>query len=959
MLNGCQNFCLYYQNTSGLRTKIEKLFVKSSALDYNIIVFTETWLTENHNNLELFDCKLYNVFRKDRCPVKTRLGRGGGILVAVQNNLHVKKLELHFNLLNIDIDQLILKISFTKTFEILLIVSYIPPNSPLSVYETHIKNCNFYLENLLDYQHVIYMGDFNLGQICWNLDKNLLPFQIKNDFDSLLLEFLSLNNLYQINNILNENFRILDLVMVDNDFNHNIFEPILPIFDKTFHHAPITVEFSVQNFQPLGNSCNFSYDFKNADYQSINLYLCDIDWLNVLSRLELKEMYCTFLSTFLEAINLFVPKKPLIVSSKPPWYNKRLSNLKNKKNKSFKRLRSDVNNHLLKNNYIKLQKDFDVLNSFLYKSYIISTESSIKNNSKVFWQFINSKRKSNGLPTFMHYLDDGSADPEIICDLFATYFKSVYSEPTTLVPDFPNLSSLFNLSDLHLTISDIEDGLENLNAKTSLDSDGICNLFLVNCSKFVSLPLFIIFNMSLSTGTFLDHWKISQVVPIFKSGNKQDICNYRPISKIPCIPKLFEKLITLQISPFINKSLSDSQHGFRAGRSTATNLVLFTNYVFNNFSNRQQTDVIYTDFAKAFDKVDHKTLLHKLDVLGFKSNLLLWLSSYLKNRYQVVNINGAVSNKFEVTSGVPQGSHLGPLLFLLFINDLPSVIKFSHCLLFADDLKIFRHVSHLNDCLLIQLDLNAVSGWCKNNNLLLNINKCHSFTFFRTSSSFEFGYSIDSIYLVKVSTIKDLGILFDPKLTFDSHVNLIISKSLSMLGFLKRNTLEFSNIDCILTLYNALVRPNLEYCCIVWNPTYSSHSLRIEKVQSNFTRYLFYKLGWQIERPNYTVRCALFGITMLDIRRKMYSIIFIRDLVQNHINCPDLLKKLCFYAPLRPLRENFHFVSRFSRSQFTESETIQHCCKHVNSILNKIDIFQECTRNTFKKNLVLILNQNN
>ena len=910
-------------------------------------------------NCELLDPQLFNVYRKDRCPKNSGLSRGGGVLIATRSHFNVKTLKLHYELHNIDIDQLILLITFSNSFELIVIVSYIPPNSSLEIYECHFNNCNHYLDNLRDHQHVMYVGDFNLGHLSWQFQNAVMPSEVSSSIDFSLLEFVSLNTLTQINNIPNESNRILDLILVSTDYLTKLFPPDCPLFDKTFHHSPVVVELSIIRYQSLTTDSKFVYNFKKADFHGLNSYLSLIDWETCLKPLDLKSMYSTFLNTFLNAINNFVPKKPVLSSRKPPWYNKRLSNLKNKKSKSYKRYRSDPDDIVLKQTYIKLQKEFDTLNAFLYKTYIISTEDSVKKNSKMFWQFINSKRKSNGLPSYMFYLDNDSSDTSVICNLFADYFKSVYSnsDSSPLLSDLFSSNPVFNISTLNLSLLDVESALLAIDDNTSLDLHGIANFFLKNCAINISLPLLLIFNKSLSSGSFLDDWKLSQIVPIHKSGCKEDIRNYRPISKLPCIPKLFESIITNKISPHINKWLSECQHGFRAGRSTVTNLALFCNHVFNNFEHRLQTDVIYTDFAKAFDKVNHSILIQKLNSLGFKSQILSWLSSYLINRFQIVKIGASFSNKFKVTSGVPQGSHLGPVLFLLFINDLPGVVKHSVCLLFADDLKIFRSISSKNDCQLLQSDLNAVSIWCKNNHLTLNIKKCQCMTFCRSSVKFSFQYNIDLVELIKIDSVKDLGVLFDSKLTFCQHIDYIISKSLAMLGFVQRNSAEFNDPSTILCLYNSLVRPHLEYCSVIWNPILISHCLRIEKVQKKFTRIAFYKLGWQMERPSYLTRCALFGMSSLENRRKMFSIIFIRDLIHNNIQCPELLDKLCFYSPQRPLREKFHFVLKLCRSKFTQSETMHNCCKITNDFVDKIDIFETRERHIFKLSIVMILNQ--
>ena len=346
-------------------------------------------------------------------------------------------------------------------------------------------------------------------------------------------------------------------------------------------------------------------------------------------------------------------------------------------------------------------------------------------------------------------------------------------------------------------------------------------------------------------------------------------------------------------------------------------------------------------------------------IIWFSPISLKWFSSYICNRFQFVKINNVSSHYINVSSGVPQGSHLGPLLFIIFINDLPEVIKNSQALLFADDLKVFRVIDSQNDCILLQHDIDAIATWCLNNNLQLNIKKCVSFSFYRSQSYIEFNYSINSVALDRVMSVKDLGILFDRKLSFNDHINMIVSKANSMLGFIKRNSSEFTNPQTLKCLYMSLVRPHIEYCSIIWNPYFGSNNIRIERVQKNFTRYAFYKLNWRIERPSYSTRCSLFALSTLENRRTISSIIFIRDLIQNHIQCPELLRLLNFYTPRRPLRENFHFSNSVTRTTYAKGETIRHCTFLLNSYINQIDIFINTNRNMFKTQIVMIVNQIN
>ena len=185
-----------------------------------------------------------------------------------------------------------------------------------------------------------------------------------------------------------------------------------------------------------------------------------------------------------------------------------------------------------------------------------------------------------------------------------------------------------------------------------------------------------------------------------------------------------------QLSDKFKRVISVVQHGFMKGRSTSTNLVDFVNEVIRTVERGRQVDVVYTDMRKAFDRVHHGSLLRKLEELGVHSSMLCWLRTYLEGRTQHVRLMGCKSQPYSVTSGVPQGSHLGPLLFLIFFNDVVSVIKHSKCALYADDLKLYREVKSLEDSAKLQRDLTAISQWCTDNFLCLNVGKCATISFF-------------------------------------------------------------------------------------------------------------------------------------------------------------------------------------------------------------------------------------
>ncbi|XP_060857669.1 methyl farnesoate epoxidase-like [Metopolophium dirhodum] len=301
--------------------------------------------------------------------------------------------------------------------------------------------------------------------------------------------------------------------------------------------------------------------------------------------------------------------------------------------------------------------------------------------------------------------------------------------------------------------------------------------------------------------SFPDKWKFSFITPIFKKGNKSLVTNYRPISKISILPKIFSKLVNNKIFPLCENILSNEQHGFRPGRSTITNLSIFKQLILESFNNKSQFDVIYTDFEKAFDRVNHSLLITKLKAYGFYDPLLSWIHSFLTNRTQAVKYENYISDRINILSGVPQGDHLSPLLFSIFINDINKILKHSSCLLLADDTKIYKNIKCTNDALELQCDLNSLYQWCIENDMSLNIDKCAIVSFSLKKNTLLFDYTLNNSILTRNYVIKDLGVFFDTKLSFNFHVNYIRNKSYKKLGLVKRMCKDFYDESALKIFY--------------------------------------------------------------------------------------------------------------------------------------------------------------
>lgn len=456
-------------------------------------------------------------------------------------------------------------------------------------------------------------------------------------------------------------------------------------------------------------------------------------------------------------------------------------------------------------------------------------------------------------------------------------------------------------------------------------------------------------------GYFPKFWRASFIIPLFKSGNKSNVSNYRGIAKLSAIPKLFEKCITDFLVHQISSLITPIQHGFRRGYSTMTNILQLTTLVNHGFTKGQYTDVIYTDFSKAFDKVNHNLLLNKLSLMGFGGTLLSWIKSYLMCRSQSVRFNNANSKNILVYSGVPQGSHLGPVLFMLFINDLPEVIKYCKVLLYADDVKIFLSHKNCSDQIYLQDDLNSFHKWCNVNLMELNLKKCKHMHFSRLYDAVGF-YSLGGHQLELVDVFLDLGVLLDAKLTFVQHITMTVNKARGVLAFIKRWAKEFTDPVITKRLFTSLVRPILEYGSIIWDPFYNVHNNRIESVQKQFLlfclRYLYRNNALNL--PSYSTRLSKIKLPTLESRRKMLNVSFIINLINGDVCSEFLLQNLSINVPQRLLRNYDPLHVRAYRTNYANADPLRRLCVNFNELYNFIDFSTNV--HIIKRNIILFLN---
>ena len=334
--------------------------------------------------------------------------------------------------------------------------------------------------------------------------------------------------------------------------------------------------------------------------------------------------------------------------------------------------------------------------------------------------------------------------------------------------------------------------------------------------------------------------------------------------------------------------------------------------------------------------------------------MLEWFRSYLHGRTFAVKVRGTLSGNFLISSGVPQGSHIGSLLFILFISDLAQQLSFAKPFLYADDLKVFAAVESLSNALCMQADLDRLSAWCDVNGLRLNTSKCHIMFMTRRKSTLTHDYKVGDTTLGRVSCICDLGVTYDSRLSMVQHVRNISGAATRTLGLIKRCTVDFKGIHAFHLLYNTLVRSRLEYASVVWAPHQAKYRLMLERVQHKFLRAANYSFSMSFDDHDYAPILSRLSMDTLKHRRTALDLIFLRNLLHDEVNCPELLGLVGFNAQARSLRYKELFQTRHFRTNLAKTDPMYRVCNTANPLALNADIFSD-SLGTFKSRVIMAL----
>lgn len=948
---------IYYQNVRGLRTKTNIFFQNLVTNNYKIIALTETFLNSQVSTSELFPDS-YNVFRCDRNLEASGRMSGGGVLVAVSNEIQCNRLN------NMDIVTDVMETVWVKLFNInggslYICTVYIRPKSTLASYQMFYES--IYRLNLTNNSKVLIIGDFNLQVYGTH-------FNLSNG-DALCKElelFLNEHNFTLKNNVCNYQRKTLDLV-ITNICDTIVTRCVDPLVVEDAYHPAIEVRIVIA--VPL--SCrsrsneSLAYRFQGADFLTLYRGLAEIDWDCLGSMTDVNHAIEYFYENVYKVLDATCPKAKAKRSKYPFWFTKNIiSNikLKDKFRKKFKKLgkQDDFENFKRLRSLVKSNIKEAYLNS------VHELENTILSDSNKFWKFVKNKKSVKTNLLVMEYNNQQLNSGKEIVNAFEHYFSSVYNkyivEPRAeMVLAEPTAAGMACLSLDWVTEHDVHLAIKNLKTKTTMGPDLLPQYLIKGCIDIFSKPLSILFNLSLKTKVFPDKWKITKITPIFKSGEESQISNYRPVAVLSVPAKVFEIIIQKSLFNHVKNYIAPNQHGFVPGRSVNTNLLSFTHYVSSGLDSMTQTDAVFLDLAKAFDKVDHLILLKKLHYYGLSDNLINFFTSYLINRKQYVFYKGYLSSRFTVQSGVPQGSNLGPCLFTIMINDLCDRVISSKPLLFADDLKLLKYITNQSDADELQDDLNRVYQWAEDNNMKFNISKCHLMSFSRSTQFINNNYYLNGILISRVQSTRDLGVLINCSLTFNDHINSCISSASKMMGFIIRQGVNFQNLKTFITLYNALVRSRLESAVIVWNPVQVTYKDALERVQKRFLRYLYFKcFNIYTYLIPYSELLCLFGFKSLSLRRAVREQVFLQGLVRGRVDDAEGLGALCLRVPAFNSRNKLLFELPHVRTAAHASSPFLRMMRSYNMMLSgggDLDIFNDKTK-TFKRKCIGFLSDN-
>ena len=684
-----------------------------------------------------------------------------------------------------------------------------------------------------DYSHLVICGDFNLPDINWKQEETSAS---ESHISFKFLE--SIKNCFLTQHVVEPtHFRgeqkanVLDLIFTNTENTISDLEYGAPIGSS--HH--VSLRFKIICYSEQTSKGRKTFRYTKGDYTEMRKLLSRHDWDDTMSEKSCLESWMLLTDLINEGMDACIPKGYNQISKpgRALWMNESALIKVKKKSAAYQRYRETKEGaeHEL---YARARNQARWATRRAKKEFEKKIAKEAKSNPKAFYKYANSKLKVRAGIADLDTPEGKATTDRQKAEALNSFFTSVFTRENTDDVPQPQGKDVDPISDLFITEAMVKKKLKLLNPNKSSGPDGLHPRILSELSEIISKPLSLIMQKSLDEGILPQDWKDAHVCPIFKKGKKNLTTNYRPVSLTSVVCKVMESIIKDHIMEHItrNNLMTDAQHGFVPGRSCSTQLISCLEIWTEIIDRGSSLDSIYLDFSKAFDSVPHQRLARKLEGFGIKGHVLQWLQDFLNNRRQKVRIGDEESEWEQVLSGVPQGSVIGPTLFIIFINDMPDVVQ-SFIELFADDAKVFAEIKDDHHNGILQEDIVALQGWAEKWQLAFNAKKCKVMHIGRNNPKRE--YIMDEEKLQEVECEKDLGVWVDNQLRMQEHTANQVKKANKLLGMIRRS-FTYLDSESLCILYKSLIRTHLEYANTVTSPQTEREAILLENVQRRATK---------------------------------------------------------------------------------------------------------------------------
>ena len=843
-------FSLFNLNIRSISKNFESLksLLHDLKFTFKAICLTETW----HQGIDLHSNSKYRIPGYNLIHQARKSGKGGGVCIFVHESLHFKtRSDLAINCE--DCESLSIEIvNNCSRKNVLITTMYRPPAGNFEAFEHNLKHLLAKSNNKVFYL----AGDINI---------NLLQHStvgIARNYMNTILQYNIMPIIDKPTRVTNHSSTLLDHILTnETKVNSKITSGVITT-DVSDHFPTFSISNCIKANLDQNNAIFLKRLVNTDSIQKFRVMLNEANWELLYECKDVDSAYDFFSRTFLIHYNKafpYVEHKVTNKNRKSPWMTKALFKSSKKKQRLYEKFlkkktyTNECKYRAYKNLFEKIKNNSKKL---YYSNKINSSFGDTKKTWDVIREITGKEKQTNQIPTIINDGCSNFTDKQKILEKFNDFFVNIGNELSSKIPLSKESYKSYlgkhypTMEKDKLTLDELKTAFNTLKSNKSVGIDDIdINLFKT-VFDIIENHLLYIFELTFTTGSFPQSLKIARITPIFKSGDRTSLSNYRPISILPCVSKLLERIMYNRLFKHLLKNtiLCTNQFGFQKGHSTDHAVLALTNEILKNFDKDHFTLGVFVDLSKAFDTVNHEILIDKLEHYGIRNKNLEWFKSYLTNRKQCVSSNSNHSKLLRISCGVPQGSILGPLLFLLYINDLATVSNVIKTILFADDTSLF----HSDKCLkslfnVVNYELTKITEWFVANKLSLNTIKTKYILFGKSLDNIPLSLpkvKMNKIEIQRVDKIKFLGVLIDEQLNWKHHINLIENKISKNVGIMFRCK-ELLNKFCLKNLYYSFIHTYINYCNITWASTnltklnkiynHQKHAIRIIMNESKYT----------------------------------------------------------------------------------------------------------------------------